>query len=211
MGFIPRAVTDPTRQTILDLVRERGTDAVTVDEVAAAVELHRTVAFEHLEMLADAGLLRRGQRGGRRGRPARTYRFTGQAVQFSYPPRQLQMLAGILTTGLGTDGRHLRSAQSAARRAGFDLVSGKRGTASAVRTLSALGGRYRLKGDTLHARNCIFREACADHPVVCKIHAAVIEGALEASGSTRIVRPQGEDGVGGCIYRVGAARKVTVR
>lgn len=208
MDLIPRVLSDPTRRTILDLVRERGTPAVTVDQVAAAVEVHRTVAFEHLEMLAEAGLLERGILGGRRGRPARTYRFAGRAVQFGYPPRQHQLLASVLVEALAAHPRQTESVQRVARGVGFELASGKRGAGGAVRALSSLGGRYQLRGDTLHARNCIFRETCAEHDLVCRIHSAVIAGALEAAGSNRLVIPGGADGTGGCWYRLERAGSV---
>src|SRR2546425_2129948 len=71
-------------------------EAVTVDEVSAEHRIHRSVAFEHLELLARLGLLVRGSRSGFPGRPARTYRFGGEAAEVSYPPRQHRLLAGLL-------------------------------------------------------------------------------------------------------------------
>ena len=88
----------------------------------------------------------------------------------------------------------------------MELGSRARGASSAVRALSSLGGRYLLKGEELHARNCIFREACTGNPAVCTVHAAIIEGALDAAGVTASVSPTGADGAGGCRYLVEVAR-----
>src|ERR1700716_1046651 len=95
MTELIRALADPTRRRILTSLQARP-EAVTVDEVAEAQGIHRTVAFEHLELLARPGLLVRGPRSGSPGRPARTYRFGGEAAEVSYPPRQHRLLAGLL-------------------------------------------------------------------------------------------------------------------
>jgi predicted ArsR family transcriptional regulator len=55
MTELLRALADSTRRRILTSLQGR-TEAVTVDEVAAAQGIHRTVAFEHLELLARLGL-----------------------------------------------------------------------------------------------------------------------------------------------------------
>src|SRR2546430_9962183 len=99
MTELIRALADPTRRRILTSVQGRP-EAVTVDEVAAAQGVHRTVAFEHLELLARLGLLVRDSRAGFRGRPARTYRFAGEAAEVSYPPRQHRLLAGLLAAAI---------------------------------------------------------------------------------------------------------------
>ena len=206
MDLALRAIADPTRRAIFDHAQRHSPTGVTVEQAAAAARIHRSVAFDHLEMLADAGLLSRGERAGRRGRPARTYVHSGSALQLSYPARQHLLLATVLASAfLGRPGE-LRAARSAARKAGRELGSRARGASSAIRALSSLGGRYLLKGEELHARNCIFREACTGNPAVCTVHAAIIEGALDSAGVTAGVSPTGADGAGGCRYLVEVAR-----
>src|SRR2546421_12426478 len=95
MTELIRALADPTRRRILTSLQARP-EAVTVDEVAEAQGIHRTVAFEHLELLALLGLLVPGSRSGFPCRPARTYRFGGESAEVSYPPRQHRVLAGLL-------------------------------------------------------------------------------------------------------------------
>ena len=67
MTDLLQALADSTRRQILTSLQARR-EAVTVDEVAAAQGIHRTVAFEHLELLARLGLLVRDSRAGFRGR-----------------------------------------------------------------------------------------------------------------------------------------------
>src|ERR1700736_5611815 len=99
MTELIRAPADSTRRRILTSLQARP-EAVTVDEGAAAQGIHRTVAFEHLELLARLGRLARVSRGGFRGRPARTYRFPGEAAEVSSPPRQHRLLAGLLAEAI---------------------------------------------------------------------------------------------------------------
>jgi predicted ArsR family transcriptional regulator len=196
-----RALTDPTRRRILSYVETRD-EAVTVDEVAVAHGLHRTVAFDHLELLAELGLLARRDRPGSRGRPARTYRLSGYAVEASYPPRQYRLLASLLA-GAGLS-------KTVARRAGEvhgrRLADGSKSEAEAVGRLEPLGARYELVPGGIRARNCVFAEACAEaRAVVCELQAGLLVGALAAAGSEQTVIAQGPNGRGGCEYRVAAA------
>jgi predicted ArsR family transcriptional regulator len=205
MELLVGALSEPTRRSILDFLRSHPNEEVTVDEVVKIEQIHRSVAFDHLEMLADADLVERGRREGPRGRPARTYTYLGAAVELSYPPRQHQLLATVLGQAVTAQGaKGLRAARLAGRQAGKRLASHGRGIAGAVRSLSALGGEYELSRGSIHARNCVFQEACAASQVACAVHGGIIEGALEAAQVIRIVRPAGGDGKGGCWYRLEA-------
>jgi predicted ArsR family transcriptional regulator len=207
MELLVRALSEPTRRNILEFLHGHPNQQVTVDEVVKIEQIHRSVAFDHLEMLADAGLLERGRREGPRGRPARTYTYRGAAVELSYPPRQHQLLATVLgkvVNGQGAKG--VRAARLAGRHAGKRIASAGRGIPGAIRSLSVLGGEYELSRRGIHATNCVFREACAASQVACAVHAGLIEGALEAAGVIRIVRPAGGDGEGGCWYRLEARK-----
>lgn len=205
MELLVRALSEPTRRSILEFLHSQVNKGVTVDELVKVERIHRSVAFDHLELLADAGLVERGRREGQRGRPARTYTYRGSAVEFSYPMRQHQLLATVLSKAVkGQGAAGVRAARLAGRRAGIGLAPGGRGIAAAARTLAALGGEYELTGRSLHSRNCVFREACAAGEIACSVHAGMIEGVLEAAGVKRMVKPVGGDGEGGCWYRLEA-------
>lgn len=207
MELLVRALSEPTRRSILDFLRAHANEEVTVDELVKVERIHRSVVFDHLEMLADAGLVKRGQREGPRGRPARTYTYIGTAVELSYPARQHQLLATVLSkTVHGQGAKGLRAARVAGRHAGMRLASGGRGITGAARALSTLGGEYEVSRHGIHARNCVFREACAAGHIACAVQAGIIEGALEAAGVMRIVKAAGGDGEGGCWYRLEAQK-----
>jgi predicted ArsR family transcriptional regulator len=207
MELLVRALSEPTRRSILDFLHDHANQEVTVDELVKVEHVHRSVAFDHLEMLADAGLIERGQREGPRGRPARTYAYRGTSIEFSYPQRQHQLLATILSKAMrGQGAKGVRAARLAGRRAGMQLASGGRGTAGAARTLATLGGEYEVSRHSIHAGNCVFLEACAAGDMACVVHAGIIEGALESAGVIRIVKPFGGDGEGGCWYRLEARK-----
>jgi predicted ArsR family transcriptional regulator len=194
-----RALADPTRRRILTSLQAR-LEAATVDEVAAAQGIHRTVAFEHLELLARLGLLVRDSRAGFRGRPARTYRFAGEAAEISHPPRQHRLLAGLLAEAIAGGIEPKQLGQAYGRR----LAAGSRSESEAIARLEPLGADYQVVGDHMQARNCVFQEACVSaREVVCGVQAGLLQGALAAAGSNRDVVAQGPDGGGGCNFEVG--------
>lgn len=170
-----------------------------MDEVAAAEGIHRSVAFEHLELLARVGLLTRESRAGFRGRPARTYRFAGQATELSYPQRQHRLLAGILAEAIAGGGDPMRVAETHGRQ----LALTSRSESEAIARLGPLGADYELSGKLIKARNCVFEEACVSaRDVVCGVQAGLLRGALAAAGSNGDVVPRGPNGSGGCNFEL---------
>jgi predicted ArsR family transcriptional regulator len=204
MDSVIFAIADSRRRAIFGSFARHPMREMTVDEVATGQGIHRSVAFSHLERLADAALLVRADRGGRRGRPSRVYKYAGSAAEASHPPRHHRLLAELLAVGLAEEGP---SGRQVARRQG--LEAGRRiGTAGAagqqaLAALDALGGEYRLGDEVVVAENCVFREACgAAYEVVCETHAALIEGVLEAVGTQRRVIPLGPTDSGGCAFKL---------
>jgi predicted ArsR family transcriptional regulator len=182
----------------------------TVDQVAAAVGVHRTVAFQHLERLAALGYLATDRRRGVPGKPAKVYHLAEGPVELSQPARLHRQLAGLLATALGRFGG---AGRAAGREVGMDFGRSLGRPASGVREalapLEALGGRYALEpgATTLVARNCVFQEACRQWPeVVCGVHAGTLEGLLGAAGHGRRVGPIGPRPDGGCAFALEKVR-----
>ncbi|HEX6350478.1 MAG TPA: helix-turn-helix domain-containing protein [Candidatus Dormibacteraeota bacterium] len=182
---LAEAVGERTRRRILRSLLEDPTPR-TVDEVAAAVGVHRTVAFNHLERLAALGLLATDLRRGLPGKPAKLYRAAGP-LDFSAPPRRFAELAGVLAwalAGLETRG------QAAARQAGRRL-------GAQIDCLDDLGADHVVEGRVITARNCVFREACDQaRAVICGLHASLLETAL----NHRRIEPLGPLGSDGCRF-----------
>lgn len=201
-----RAVVDPTRRRILEGFHRRPDRELTVDEIAREQSVHRTVAFDHLELLVALGLLATGRRHtGWRGKPARTYRLAAGAVEVTVPERRYRLLATVLAdaiTDLGVDA--IAMAHERGRQAGEKLVSAASPDADPRAVLWQLGGDHVLSDKTVHARNCMFKEACAEarSPTACAVHAGVLEGVLSTTtGAVRVV-PGGADGAGGCVFNI---------
>lgn len=187
------SVFESARRRIADLLRSRGSGYWTVDEVAESQKIHRTVAFDHLEALADTGLATKVRIKGRRGRPANAYRYSGKPVELSYPPQRTVLLAQVLAQAVGVSPSSQAQARTLAREIGARSGGLKR-----------LEGDYEFDNGSMHARTCIFDSVCpSSRDVVCGLHAGLIEGALEAAGQGRVVTPEGPDGMGGCRFRLG--------
>ena len=178
----------------------------TVDDVAKAVGVHRTVAHRHLERLVALGYLATGQRRGKSGKPAKLYRLAGQQIDLSYPVRRFARLSGLLAEGLHQSGQEgILAAREAGRRYGASLVSKPSDSVQSVlRQLGPLGADYVIADhDQVLARNCIFRQACAvAEDVVCELHAGLLEGAFQQSGLAVRTEAFGNYAEWGCAYRL---------
>lgn len=188
----------PSLRRIADLLRSRRDGFWTVDEIAAKQKIHRTVAFDHLEELTAEGVATKvSVKGGGRGRPANGYRYVGRPVELSYPPQRTVLLAEVLARAAATTAEGKAGAREAAREAGLSVGSLKR-----------LEADYEVSHDEVHARTCMFDSVCpSSRDVVCEVHAGLIEGALESSGRSYTVSPEGPDGMGGCVYRLDKAAR----
>jgi len=204
--LIAAAGNSTRRAILLALLADRR--AYTIDQVAEIAGVHRTVAFGHLERLADLGLLMRTRRHGRRGKPASLYSAVEGGLVASVPQRQSERLATLLAASLSGFGRPGRTAaRLAGRRYGESFTADRAASAaSALGPLQKLGGAYEVEGKRIVARNCIFRETCSTDPaLVCGLHAGIIEGVLHSAGIAAHVEPTGPVQPGGCGYLMKAA------
>jgi predicted ArsR family transcriptional regulator len=199
------ALQDQTRRRILlDFYMHQ--PEWTVDGVAKAVGVHRTVAHRHLERLVALGYLTSGQRRGRSGKPAKLYRLAGRQIDLSYPVRRFARLSALLAESLQQRGREgIQDAREVGRRYGASLVSKPSDSVQSVlRHLTPLGAEYVIVDhDQVLARNCIFRQACAvAGDVVCELHAGLLEGALQQAGLAVRTEAFSDYAERGCAYRV---------
>jgi DNA-binding transcriptional ArsR family regulator/TusA-related sulfurtransferase len=146
---VARALGSPTRAEIYAYLREASEER-TVRDVATRFELHPNVARTHLELLADAGLVRVGRRkhpGG--GRPAKVYTALDQAaatggdvVRERMPPPPdatllVRLLAALLEApGVDPSGR---AVIASARRATLVGRGYETAVAEGGRLVAALG------------------------------------------------------------------------
>jgi len=176
----------------------------TVDELAAIAGVHRTVAFNHLERLADVGYVEKSQRRGRLGKPAGLYSIRVGVLSVTYPPRQFVALTGMLAAAVaGLGDQSCAAAKDAGRQFGTSMGQpGATSISHALLPLRPLGSDYAVRGNRIVAGNCVFLEACDQaREVVCAIHAGMLEGTLSQGGIEARVEPQGRVAHRGCAYR----------
>jgi predicted ArsR family transcriptional regulator len=118
------AAGDPHLRRVLLYARSRH-DPFTAHEVALALGVHRNVARNRLDRLADAGFLtvspeRQSGRGGPgAGRPANVYRVAPELEGVEFPDRRLAELIGLLVGKIPA-----RRRERALREAGKDYGRG---------------------------------------------------------------------------------------
>jgi predicted ArsR family transcriptional regulator len=107
------ALGDPALRKALLFVRGRP-DPPTADDVAAALEIPRSVARWRLERLVEAGLLaplfvqRSARTGPGAGRPAKTYAAAAERAAIEFPRRRYEQLVRLLVDALPRRGRAAR-------------------------------------------------------------------------------------------------------
>jgi predicted ArsR family transcriptional regulator len=195
------ALRDFTRRDIL-LRFYADRRALTVDEVARASGIHRTVAFDHLERLVALGYLEVERRRGFPGKPAKIYRLTAGPVQISHPMRRYDVLAEALARSFEEmDGEGGQAMKQAGLALGRSLIRPRTTSLSnALLPLSEMGGDYQTANESsIVCLNCLFAEVCRRVPEICLFHAGVIEGLTAVEGKDVEVESLGFRGAG-CAY-----------
>jgi predicted ArsR family transcriptional regulator len=166
-----------------------------LDQLAAEVDLHRTVVHTHLRRLLKSGLVQVDRKvTSGPGRPGHLYRLSEEAQESSWPPRQHRLLASVLGLAVAAGAA---SPQRVAKAAG--LQCGQDLQLTELASLEHLGWEYRLLGDRLMTTNCAFREACSrSNGIACHVHAGMLQVAL----GRRIGLARRIDS--GCQFRLGA-------
>jgi predicted ArsR family transcriptional regulator len=174
---------DPARRAAYRVGVDAAPEPVGRDEVAAQLNVGRTLAAFHLDKLVAAGLLeatfarRTGRTGPGAGRPAKLYRRAGAERAVTVPPRRYLSAAELLA--------------EAVERAGADealyLVANKRGREEAgadpVEALADRGYEPTTDGATIRLRNCPFHVLADDFPpLVCGMNLALISGLVDGTG-----------------------------
>ena len=200
------ALRDFTRRDIL-LRFYSDRKARSVDDVALAAGIHRSVAFDHLERLVALGYLEVERRRGLPGKPAKIYRLTAGPLQISHPMRRYDVLAESLARSfdeMGGDGGR-RAMKLAGRALGRSLARPRASSfAVAMEPLIEMGGEYEGSRDgEIICLNCLFAEVCRRVPSICLFHAGVIEGLTGRDGQDSTVDSLGFREPGGCAYLVG--------
>lgn len=177
---------------------------MTAADVAADTGLHLTTVREHLDRLAEAGLLTRYRRAnGSPGRPAWRYRAAAPPEPSTAPPGPYRELAAALVGHLarthpdppaagvsaGQDwGRKLAAGQPERDRGADAHQNPARRVDTAIKVLDQLGFSPRVvdrdaRQTRMHLYTCPFLDLVdGAQDVVCGVHLGVIRGAVGAVG-----------------------------
>lgn len=185
------AIGDAQLRSTLLFVRSQGA-AVSVDQVARALDMPRSAARGRLEKLLAAGFLvatferRSGRSGPGAGRPTKTYAPAAETSQLEFPHRRYDTLLALLIRVLPTGGRNrlLRQAgaaygQELAKAGGLHRGSAVRPALERVcRCLGELG--FHAAVEAVGPREAVLRSAtCPLRPaVVADAEASVIDEAM---------------------------------
>jgi predicted ArsR family transcriptional regulator len=177
-------LTDPVRRAAYQVIVDAGPEPVGRDEVAAALDVGRTLAAFHLDKLVEAGLLdvsyarRSGRSGPGAGRPAKLYRRSGVERAVSVPRRTYGSAAELLAEAVERSGADA-TLYDVARQSG-------RATATPgvnlVELLEARGYQPEIENQTVRLRNCPFHQLANQFPpLVCGMNLALLKGLLEGA------------------------------
>ena len=192
-----RALSDPSRVRILELVQEAEAP-LDARELGTRVGLHLNTVRAHLRILAEAGLVSaRREEPTRPGRPRVLYQATAEPpdepVLASY-----RLLAQILASQLaGSERDPSARAEEAGRAWGahlvrkpppFTSISKQETIDEVVRLHEEYGFRPELRraksGQELVLKRCPFQEVATSYQaVICPLHLGLIRGALAELGT----------------------------
>lgn len=199
-----------SRRVVLDVIRRSG-EALDAAQVAAEVGRHVSTVRQHLETLADGGVVSRHvEQRTVRGRPRVLYAATSRRE----PDDGDGLLAMMLASHLAQGDDPSTQAEEAGRQWGRTLTAaGIAGTVGSARTagtatsegvsevpdvatatqriLDLLGevgfepqARATRDGTEIDLHRCPFEQIARTHPeVACSVHLGLMRGALEALGS----------------------------
>ncbi len=184
------------RLRVLEYVRAHS--PVRVAEAAAALDLHANTVREHLDAVAEFGLVERSVARTRgRGRPATLYRASA-----ADPAVAIRDYAGLATALAGqlarTSAHPERDARAAGVEWGRELIdessqAGGDARQSVLEALARLGFAPDEDPDAPSAhqgialRRCPLLNAARRYPaIVCQVHLGIVEGMLEQLGAAGV-------------------------
>jgi predicted ArsR family transcriptional regulator len=176
-----------TRQHIVEILKTRG--QATVDELAAELDLTPMTVRHHLAILDERHLVAVEPQRGKIGRPHHVYRLTPEADELfprSYHLLAERVLAKIKEQYGADEARSILLAVAADLVAPHAAVLAERPLAERLLAvediMAAEGFRVRVVQNDEQASvdicNCAYRHVAAQHPEVCELDHALMQGVL---------------------------------
>jgi predicted ArsR family transcriptional regulator len=187
---------DPVRGRLYRIV-SASREPLSRDNAAAAAGIGRPLAAYHLDRLVELGLLAAtyqrpaGRTGPGAGRPAKLYARSGREFAVTVPPREYELAARLLASGVDADtaGQSRAAVADAARHYGASMARQSSPDLSAVQALQVALARHGFEpwsaaDGTIRLRNCPFHQLATLHPeLVCGMNLALISGLIDGLGA----------------------------
>ena len=202
---IGRTTTDLSgrRGRVLSAIRATGAP-VSIESLAAELDLHPNTVRFHTSALEEAGLIEQGrEQTGNKGRPRAVFVPTSEGARTG--ARNYQLLAAVLVDQLAqASPEPLPLARAAGRSWGEALATTYAPTHSrrspageVVALLEEMGfepeAKPKRQPKQIELHNCPFRELVDEHQsVVCAIHHGLLDGIWNADA----INPEGKQGAG---------------
>lgn len=187
-------------------------EPLSIVEVAQRLDIHANTARFHLDVLEREGRIERvAPRQVGPGRPA--FLFRASRAMDPAGPRNYELLASVLLTGIREDPAASRRVAAAGRAWGRRLAEAAPERSDPTNRLVALlddlgfAPERRTTGseDQIGLRHCPFLELAGPHAdVVCPIHLGLMQGAMDSFGgpsSVHALEPFAEPDL--CLARLG--------
>lgn len=175
----------PTRDEIRSVIAA-ASGPVTMEQICTSAGLHPNTVRPHLEVLLALGAIAR-ERGPRRGRgrPPWLYRSTEtpQEAERSSQARSLRdQLADVEDGDLADEAARRWASLSGERDRSADSIDAA--VEQAADALSRIGFAVSVAPtmDRIDLMQCPYADLVADRPIICDIHAALVQRLLDGSG-----------------------------
>jgi predicted ArsR family transcriptional regulator len=182
MASIIDAVADPTRARLVRRLAAHG--PASLDELAAAADIHPNTARTHLRAMEAEGIVESAPAAaGERGRPRTIFSLRDGWALPDDGFRPLAELLAATLEGTDPDPRALRRLGVRWGRSSLPGRTPDDAQAELLRMLGRLGFDARIDGDRLDLGACPCPLISPNDPaLVCKLVDAVVDGILEGSG-----------------------------
>lgn len=201
-----------TRAALLAALLDNKSDGLTLEELAARLEVSRNAVRQHITALERDGLVTaRGLRKGPR-RPSRTYGLTDKGEEEF--PRRYDLLAVSLLQALrhslgdeATEGVLLTMVKEIAQRwlPRLEALEPEQRRGEVVKIMNRLGYRAHAAPEVggVAAVNCVYHRVARETRAVCRFDEALLSTLLGADVRLTACMAEGE---GSCVFaRLGTA------
>lgn len=196
---------EPIGETQRELLRAllRDKPGLTIDELAAKLEVSRNAVRQHLAALEGVGWIARGARRASGGRPEQLYVLTDAGKELF--PRQYSWFSELLIDAMreGGDAPFEEKLTAMGKKVGASIraqTDAQASIAERVNTVSEMmielgydaTTEVNGQGAVIEAQNCVFHQLAMKQPTICNFDLAMLEAGTGMKVEHRMCMARGE-------------------